>query len=87
MGVGAERRTLDARARFPDYKVHPNMRMQTRTNLQGSQMPPSCPPTRSSMSGTVKIRPRPAVAKLAKRSTAQADEVKLLVRRNKRLVS
>ena len=44
-------------ARLPDYKVHLNMRMQTRTNLQGSQMPPFCPPTRSSKSGPVKMRP------------------------------
>ena len=50
-------------ARLPDYKVHLNMRMQTRTNQhgqqmqQGSHMPPFCPPTRSSKSGPVKMRP------------------------------
>ena len=74
--------------------MHLNTRLQTRTNLQGSQMPPSCPSTRSSTSGPVKMRPAfrlTLVTQLgrneAKRSTVQADEVKLLVRRNKRLVS
>ena len=46
--------------------IHLNMRMQTRTNQhgqhgqqmqQGSHMPPFCPPTRSSKSGPVKMRP------------------------------
>ena len=50
-------------ARLPDYKVHLNMRMQTRTNQLGqlgqggNHLPPFCPPTRSSKSGPVKMRP------------------------------
>ena len=48
-------------ARIPDYKMHLNMRMQTRTRMveqqeQDRKMPPFCMPTRRSKSGPVKMK-------------------------------